>query len=302
MPMEKILLAAISMSACCFSPLLFANENELPIQVGTYWQQVHRPFSARGEGADAAVVRLGVASDGVVCAQSASGVVSRLVGGESTPISNKEAELAIFAPTPWYPTLQGLVPSRADVRDVAQHGNEVAIAAQQGLFLGNGDDWEMALPRQGDVRWAPIDVRGVTYDANGRLWFASPQGVGCRELDGTWRLYTGHDGLPYNDFTCVAAGPRGVWFGTTNGAIHFHDGVWSFRHGGRWLLDNQVHDIVIDQTGDTWLATNGGVSRIVHKEMTLDSKAQYYADEIEAHHRRTKFGYVNPSRLEGSRR
>jgi ligand-binding sensor domain-containing protein len=64
-----------------------------------------------------------------------------------------------------------------------------------------------------NLRWAPINVRGVAYDSRGRLWFASPQGVGC--FDNGWTLYTGAEGLPYNDFTTMAAGEAGVvWFGT----------------------------------------------------------------------------------------
>ena len=142
-----------------------------------------------------------------------------------------------------------------------------------------------------------LDVRAVTYDASGRLWFAAPQGVGCREADGNWQLYTGAEGLPFNDFTCIAAGRAGVWFGTTNGAIHFYNGQWSFRQGGRWLVDNHVRDIVIDDDGNAWLATAGGISLIAFERMTLAKKATYYADEIEKHHRRTRFGYVNPARL-----
>ncbi len=54
-----------------------------------------------------------------------------------------------------------------------------------------------------------------------RLWFASQQGVGCLD-DGKWQLYTGKEGLPFNDFTRAAAGKAGVvWFGTTMGAIRY---------------------------------------------------------------------------------
>ncbi|MCB9769119.1 MAG: hypothetical protein H6752_13060 [Candidatus Omnitrophica bacterium] len=133
---------------------------------------------------------------------------------------------------------------------------------RSGLYLGDGEHWKLAMPVDGDIRWAPIDVRAVTYDGEGKLWFAAPQGVGYRIAENDWRLFTGADGLPYNDFTCMAAGPRGVWFGTTNGAIYFHDGSFSFRQGGRWLVDNHVNDIVIDSTGDAWIATPKGVSLI----------------------------------------
>lgn len=164
----------------------------------------------------------------------------------------------------------------------------------------------MALPQDGNTRWAPVDVRAVGYDGVGNFWFATPQGVGCRALDGTWKLYTGAEGLPYNDFTCIATGPSGVWFGTTNGAIQFLDGQWHFRQGRRWLLDNHVNDIAVTPDGTVWIATPGGVSEIRSEPMTLAEKAAYFEGEIDKYHRRTKFGYVAgaelpaPGRKEGA--
>ena len=61
-------------------------------------------------------------------------------------------------------------------------------------------------------------VLGVTFDSKGRLWFATRAGVGCRQAEG-WKFYEGKNGLPWNDFTGIAAGPEAeVWFGTRLGA------------------------------------------------------------------------------------
>ena len=208
---------------------------------------------------------------------------------------------------PWYESLRPYVGSPKDVRDVAVRGSEVAVAALSGLYLGDGAQWQLALPRQGARRWAPVDVRAVCFDRLGRLWFVSPHGVGCRLSNQEWRLFTGADGLPFNDFTCMAAGPQQIWFGTTNGAIcldnafapSLQDAVWRFRQGGRWLLANRVRDVVVDAEGSAWIATARGVSQIALRETTLSQKAEFYHAEIEKYHRRTKFGYVNPSRLKG---
>jgi len=54
-----------------------------------------------------------------------------------------------------------------------------------------------------------VHVRAVAYTPSGTLWFAAPQFVGCREAPGAWRLFTGTDGLPFNYFTCMAAGSKG---------------------------------------------------------------------------------------------
>ena len=168
-------------------------------------------------------------------------------------------------------------------------GNGMAVAAASGLYVREGKaGWRKAFPKAGDRSWAPVDVRGVCYDARGRLWFASPQGAGC--FDGAWTLYAGADGLPYNDFTSVAAAKNGeVWFGTHIGAIRYDGTEWRYREGKRWLPDNDVRSVAIGANRDVWFATAGGVGRIERRPMTYAAKAKFFEDEIDKRHRRTPF-------------
>ena len=130
------------------------------------------------------------------------------------------------------------------------------------------------------------------FDTRGRLWFASPQGVGCLD-GGQWSLYTGYEGLPYNDFTTAAAGEEGVvWFGTRLGAIRFDGQRWSYRQGLRWLPHDEVRSIAVTPGGDAWSATSQGVGRIERRPMSLAQKAQAFEEAIDKHHRRTPYGYV----------
>ncbi|MBI1319472.1 MAG: hypothetical protein GC168_11085 [Candidatus Hydrogenedens sp.] len=250
-------------------PVAHAEVDTLPINAGTFEQQFHTPYTGAGAFPPADAAAIAITPEGVVQSRT----------------------------WPWYPSLAEHVGGREAVRCVAAQGGEVAVAAENGLYLGDGESWALALPREGTVRWAPMDVRAVVYDTESRLWFACPQGVGYRVAPDEWKLFTGADGLPFNDFTCMAAGPGGVWFGTTNGAIRFHDGGFEFRQGRRWLLDNHVRAIAVDDAGDAWIATNGGVSRIGHTPMTLAKKAALFEADIERCHRRTSFGYVNPATL-----
>jgi len=271
---------------------------ELPIPVGVFEQQVHRAYTTAQGLPDNDVSRVGVGANGVIFAQTAEGMA--IFDGEQwREAGTSEPGIASPAKLDGRQTarLCKAAGSRLEIRAVAENQGEYAVACREGLYVGNGLHWRMALPRQGAVRWAPIDVRAAAYDTSGRLWFAAPQGVGCRVTDDEWRLFTGSDGLPYNDFTCMTAGPKGVWFGTTNGAICYRDGSWSFRQGRRWLLDNHVRDIAVDAEGNAWLATAGGVSCIAYRPMTLAEKAAFYEDELEKYHRRTQFGYVNPAEL-----
>jgi hypothetical protein len=190
-------------------------------------------------------------------------------------------------------------PPEGDVRQVASaHDGRTAAASSTGLYLKRARGaWERLLPRSGKRSWAPVDVRGVAFDARDKLWFASPQGVGCLD-GGTWTLYTGADGLPYDDFTTAAAGADGsVWFGTHAGAIRFDGKTWEYRQGLRWLPDDDVRSIAVGAAGDAWIATAKGLSHIERRTTTLAEKAHFFESEIDRRHRRTPYGFVLEVRL-----
>ncbi|MBI5091050.1 MAG: hypothetical protein HZB26_01240 [Candidatus Hydrogenedentes bacterium] len=174
----------------------------------------------------------------------------------------------------------------------------IAVAAAAGLFMQKpGAAWEAVYPSEGVRSWAPRDVRGVAFDRAGRLWFASPQGVGC--LDKEWKLYTGYEGLPYDDFTMIAPGEDGVvWFGTRLGAIRYNGSNWEYRQGLRWLPDDDVRSIAVTPEGHAWFATAKGAGVIERKTMTLAEKAQFFEQEIDKYHRRTPYGYVDSVSLD----
>lgn len=197
-----------------------------------------------------------------------------------------------FAPMP-------LPTGGATVRQLALGpAGQLAIAASEGLFLrGASGAWESLFPQNGHQSWAPRDVRGVAYDSAGRLWFGSPQGAGCLDA-GKWKLFTGLDGLPFDDFTTLSAGEPGVvWFGTTMGAIRFDGKTWEYRQGLRWLPDDRVRAISVLPGGNAWFATSRGAGLIERRSMTFAAKARFFEDEIDKRHRRTEYEYVMSVRL-----
>ena len=146
-----------------------------------------------------------------------------------------------------------------------------------------------ALGRQ----WATRDVLGITQDSLGRLWFATRAGVGCQTSTG-WQFYTGEDGLPYNEFTQISAGPRGeVWFGTTKGLVRFRNGQWGYRQGKRWVPNDIIQSVKVDHCGHVWVATQTGIGVIRQQTTTLSEKAAHYEHEIETYIKRTPFGYIS---------
>ncbi|MBI2423074.1 MAG: hypothetical protein HYV27_09620 [Candidatus Hydrogenedentes bacterium] len=174
-------------------------------------------------------------------------------------------------------------------------------ASQYGIvkFTGAGSfDPVVALDDQGR-QWGARDALGVAFDSTGALWFAVKAGV-VQQAGDTWKFYTGEEGLPYNDFTCLAAGPNGVmWMGTHLGAIRFDGKEWEYRQGGLWLADDDVRDIEVDADGAAWIATPAGVSCIYFQTMTLAEKAAFYEEEMEKYIRRTEYGYVSEVGLKG---
>lgn len=291
------MISALAPLLICVPVCATESPPALPVHVGTFDQQIHTAFTEADGLPSNDVRRIAIGADGMVFVDTSNGP-ARLDGGRWAVFDGD----APFPPevriqVDVYPELAVIAGGTEAVRAIALHEGEFAAAAESGLYLGNGKDWALALPRQGAVRWAPADVRAVVYDAAGSLWFACPQGVGYRVNNNEWRLITGADGLPFNDFTCMAAGPKGVWFGTTNGAIRFVNNDFEYRQGRRWLVDNQVRGIAVAPDGSAWFATAGGVSRIAFQETTLAEKAAFFASEIDRYHRRTRLGYVCPAKF-----
>ncbi|MBX3177187.1 MAG: hypothetical protein KF886_07505 [Candidatus Hydrogenedentes bacterium] len=186
-----------------------------------------------------------------------------------------------------------LVPGAA--RQLAESPEGYLVAATEtGLYRETGNGFEAISVTDGLGRtWATHDVRGAAFDSQGRLWFATLAGIGRQDGD-SWTFYTGQEGLPYNDFTSVAAAPNGaMWFGTRIGAIRLEDGKWSYRQGQRWLPNDDVRDVAVDADGTAWFATANGVGAIRRVPMTLAEKAEIYEEAMEKYIRRTPFGYVS---------
>ena len=186
-------------------------------------------------------------------------------------------------------------PTRYQVNQMAISADgRLLVASDAGLFRQRDrGGWEnISIVDNGGRSWASRDVLGVTPDSQGQLWFATKAGVGHSVKDG-WRFYEGKDGLPWNEFTGIAAGPGGeVWFGTTLGAIRFDGQEWQYRQGPLWLPNDHVTQIAVDKDGAAWLSTAGGIASIQRQPTTLAEKAEVYETEIERYIKRTPLGYV----------
>ena len=173
-------------------------------------------------------------------------------------------------------------------------GKGIAVASQGGLYWNQNGSWKPVIPRNEKRSWAPYDVKAAAFDSRSRLWFASPQGIGCVPSgEEAAQLYTGEDGLPFDDFTSIGIGKDDeIILGTTFGAIRFDGTNWAYRQGRRWLPDDSVRNVACDNAGTVWVATGKGVGAITRTPTTLREKARFFETEIDRYHRRTEYGYV----------
>jgi ligand-binding sensor domain-containing protein len=141
------------------------------------------------------------------------------------------------------------------------------------------------------------EVRALCEDEWGHAWFATDRGISIYRPPKGWCTLAGPDGLPIESLTGAQAGRQGeLWFGSDNGLMRLKEGRWNYYASKRYLPDDRVLDILPGRDGDVWVATPGGISHIVYKEMSLLEKAQCYADVVERYHKRR--GYVTIKWLE----
>ncbi|MBI4325781.1 MAG: hypothetical protein HY674_11020 [Chloroflexi bacterium] len=95
-----------------------------------------------------------------------------------------------------------------------------------------------------------------------------------------------------------------VWLASKEGAARFDPRAthrwdrWHYFAGRRWLLDNEVRNIQVDETGShkkVWIRTRSGVSLIEWRPMDLAQKAQFFEERIEQRH--VRHGMVADSSL-----
>lgn len=290
--MARLLTVAVVAVVAAAAPV--AAWDALPRRVGAFVQRVplHRDLPA-GLPEGFVPVRVWVDDRSLLHVADATATY-RLADARFEPVST--------APPPRRGAvdLAGL-PDDVAVRQVALGPEGRAAAATAGgLFerIGSGS-WTRLAP--GDARglvWANHDVRGVAWDAAGRLVVATPAGI-VRRGERGFEFFTGGEGLPVADFTGVAAARDGtVWLGTRRGLVEWSGGEFRYRQGPRWLPGDRVDDLVVLPSGDVVLATDGGLGWIAARPMTLAAKARHYEDQIERAITRTEHGFVATATLD----
>jgi ligand-binding sensor domain-containing protein len=91
-----------------------------------------------------------------------------------------------------------------------------------------------------------------------RLFAATPDMPRFR-----WENFTAENGLPDNHVFCVLVDGARVWAGTENGLGLYENGKWRVYRTTDGLAHRAVLSLALDKrTGDLWVGTMGGLSRI----------------------------------------
>lgn len=130
---------------------------------------------------------------------------------------------------------------------------------------------------------AHYNVRTITEDKNGNLWFGT-YGGGASRYDGkSFTNFTTAQGLATNFVRSITEDKTGnLWFGTFVGGVSRYDGK-SFTNytTTQGLANNVVWGIREDKSGNLWFGTyDGGVSRYDGKSFTNFTTAQGLAHNI----------------------
>ncbi len=142
-------------------------------------------------------------------------------------------------------------------------------------------------------------VRGMDFSDDGNLWVGGLGGVTIRNANRKIGEKLPKDGITNAWVNVVKRAPDGkMWVGTNYGITRFTPGEkdYSVRLSKRWLMSDEVRDIVFDSEGNAWIATSKGVSCIRKREMTLAQKADFFYKKLIDRHVREPW-IVNRFRL-----
>lgn len=179
------------------------------------------------------------------------------------------AGLATYDGATWnpIPAVSGVV---NDLFEDAAGGIWAATRAQ-GVARFAGGAWTYFTSGSG---LADNEVRSVTQDASGAMWFGTADGV-SRFAGGAWSTFRTADGLPGNLVHTVHADAGGLlWAGTEEGLGRWDGVSWTSFTENDGLASRAVRSIHETADGVLWFGTAAGVTRYDGGRFTSFGQAQ----------------------------
>lgn len=108
------------------------------------------------------------------------------------------------------------------------------------------------------------DVRCITEDSRGAIWFGMNGGGLGRHENGAAKQFLRTDGLSSDFVQCLLADDDGsLWIGTSDAGLNrFKDGKFSAVNASHGLPNNVICHIADDRRGYFWISSHGGIMRV----------------------------------------
>ena len=176
--------------------------------------------------------------------------------------------------------------------DIDETGNPWITVAQVydfNLLLGiaefDGSNWTLYNTSTSGIPHNRINK--ILIDNQGNKWMSTAY-LGIVKFDGTnWTVYdTSNSGLPHNDICLMAIDNQGnKWMGPgqtglgisqiQTGLVKFDDTSWTvYNTSNSGLPENYISAVAIDQMGNKWIGTGGGVAVFNETGVSVEEKEQ----------------------------
>lgn len=157
------------------------------------------------------------------------------------------------------------------------------IATDVGLYHCNNEKTTLF---QDDSELISCYLKGFDFDSSGEIWLGGLGGVTIHNGIEKLGILTPKEGIPSVHVNSVTKAPDGtMWIGSDVGVVRYYkNGSHSLRFSKRWLLDDKVQNVAFDKQGTAWIATEQGVSAIRKREMTLESKEDFFYNALMERH------------------
>lgn len=193
-------------------------------------------------------------------------------------------------------TLTGTAAQGLGVRDLLVTQQVVFMATSEGVQRFDLSSDTLLPAWRAPLHLADNDVRAVAL-ATGRtgLWAATGQALSLITIaDASAQLRRPglESGLVTDDLRALVERAGVLLVGHQIGATAFISDRVEHYHSLRWLPDEQVNAVAIDNRGDKWVGTPGGIARLSTEMQTLSQRAEINEGYLQDRHWRMD-GFVD---------
>lgn len=175
--------------------------------------------------------------------------------------------------------------------------NNVYLASDCGLMALTGKRWHWS---ELTGEWSGLvsdNVKCVRFDSIGNIWAGTDRGVCVYDGSNCWKTCDNISNLPYGDICDMFFGKDGIkYFASSTGLIIQKKGKLKYYGYKRWLPSPNVLSVAVNGKNEIAALTDGGLSVITPRTMTLEEKADIYDSMIDKYFTR-KDGYMCSLRM-----